>query len=417
MNDRLYVHYERRRIGEISLTATGAMRFTYQKEWLDAESPFPISISLPLDGSFAEVSSHNFFSNLLPEGAVREQICKSLKISTNNDFQLLKAIGGDCAGALTISSSEIAELPKALPRYEPVSEEQLTHWSLGNQDAFSEVTGHNEVRLSLAGAQDKLPVHLDDDRILIPIGNTPSTHILKFASPYYAHLPENEVFISLLAKEVGLSAVETRLVKTKKASAALIKRYDRRWSSGEWGRLHQEDFCQALAIRPSQKYEKEGGPTLKQCAAIIKQYASYPLVDLQRLLNWILFNLFVGNADAHGKNLSLLYDSAHAPTLAPFYDLVCTRNYDKNSREMAMSLGGVWDPDLVNTKHLDRLAADLEFQASLVHEYAQNQIAQVENSLPIAIVKYASQYGSSPVLERLPKTIRKCVRRLKSQLK
>lgn len=417
MSQRLYVHHQRRLVGAISHSAAGAMQFAYDKEWLSAENRFAISVSLPLDKSFTDHTGHIFFANLLPEGVVREQICKSLKISANNDFELLKAIGGDCAGALTISSSEVAESPSVAPRYEPVTDEQLAHWSLGNQDAFSEITGHHNVRLSLAGAQDKLPVHVDGDQILIPVGDAPSTHLLKFASPHYAHLPENETFISFLAAEVGLAAVETRLIKTKKASAALIKRYDRQESSGQWRRLHQEDFCQALAIPSSQKYEKEGGPTLKQCAAIIRQFASIPLVDLQRLLNWTLFNLLVGNADAHGKNLSLLYDSQGAPTLAPFYDLVCTRTYERISREMAMSLGGAWDPDQVHTQRLEQLAVELDFRSKLVLEQAQMQIDNVLAALPVATSKFASQFGDSPVLERLPLVIRKCTRRLKSQLK
>ena len=110
-----------------------------------------------MEGSFADASSHHFFANLLPEGNVREQICKSLKVSPNNDFELLKAIGGDCAGALTITSSGSIEPKELVPRYEPVTEEQLALWSVGTPNAFAAVTGHSEIRLSLAGAQDKLP--------------------------------------------------------------------------------------------------------------------------------------------------------------------------------------------------------------------------------------------------------------------
>lgn len=345
MSAELHVYYRQRSVGAISLSASGLMRFTYHDEWLNSENAFPISLSLPLDGSFDAAKGHHFFANLLPEGPVREQICKSLKTSPNNDFELLKAIGGDCAGALFVTPSSSIEPPHSPPRYEPITEEQLSLWSLGAQTAFSAITGRNKIRLSLAGAQDKLPVHVEGDQILIPIGDAPSTHILKFASPHYSHLPENETFITLLAKEVGLSAVDVRLRKTAKAPIALIRRYDRQAIGGEYVRLHQEDFCQALAISPSQKYEKEGGPSLRQCAEIIRRFASFPLVDLQRLLQWTLFNLLIGNADAHGKNLSLLYDSTGTPTLAPFYDLICTRNYKKISRELAMSFGGIWDPD------------------------------------------------------------------------
>lgn len=187
--------------------------------------------------------------------------------------------------------------------YAPVTEEQIANWSVGAPNAFAAITGHNETRLSLAGAQDKLPVHVDGDQILVPLGSTPSTHILKFASPHESQLPENETFITLLTKRVGLPVVDVRVRKTAGASVTLIARYDRQFESGHWRRLHQEDFCQALGIHASRKYEKEGGPSFKQCAEIVRRHLAFPLVDLQKLMRWSLFNLFVGNADAHGKNL------------------------------------------------------------------------------------------------------------------
>ena len=417
MRDQLYVHYRLQRVGAILHSESGLMQFSYSDGWRESACAFPISLSLPLDGSFSQAASHHFFANLLPEGNVREQICKSLKISPNNDFELLKAIGGDCAGALAITTFSQHDIQQTAPRYEAISDEQLALWSVGTPDAFSAVTGQNEVRLSLAGAQDKLPVHVDGDQILIPIGNTPSTHILKFASPYYSHLPENETFVTLLAREVGLPVVDISVRKTAKAPVALIKRYDRRLSEGEFIRLHQEDFCQALGISPVRKYEKEGGPSLKQCVEIVRRYTSYPLADLQKLLQWTLFNLLVGNADAHGKNLSLLYDSTGAPNLAPFYDLVCTRNYTKISREIAMSFGGATDPDLVTTKHFDELAKDFGFRSSLVLEQANTLLDKVSSGLPNTVENYSSRFGGSPVIERLPITIRKLSRRLRSQLK
>jgi serine/threonine-protein kinase HipA len=417
MSDQLEVHYRTHPIGVITQRESGLMYFRYGDAWIESPQAFPISLSLPLDGSFGEAASHHFFANLLPEGNVREQICRSLKISVNNDFQLLKAIGGDCAGALTITDSDLG--PPSHPtsqQYEPVTEEQLALWSAGTPDAFSAVTGQNEVRLSLAGAQDKLPVHVDGDQLLIPLGNAPSTHILKFASPFYSHLPENETFITLLAQEVGLAVVDIRVRKSAKAPVALITRYDRRWSSGEWIRLHQEDFCQALGISPARKYEKEGGPSLRQCVEIIRRHTSFPLADLQRLLQWTLFNLLVGNSDGHGKNLSLLYEAGGAPKLAPFYDLVCTRNYKKIAREMAMNLGGAWDPDLISAKHLEQLAHDFAFRPSVVGEQTTSLCDKVSTRLPTVMEKYASRFGDSAVLERLPQLIRKLLRRLESQL-
>lgn len=417
MSEPLYVHYQQQLVGMLSQTAARTMQFAYDDEWLRSAHRFPISRSLPLEGTFTDSDSQHFFANLLPEGNVRAQICKSLKISADNDFELLKAIGGDCAGALTITGTRSSDLQERPPRYEPVTEEQLGRWSLGTPNVFAAVTGQSDIRLSLAGAQDKLPVYIEGTQIMIPLGNAPSTHILKFASPHYSYLPENETFITLLAKEVGLPVVDVRIRKTAESSITIIARYDRQWDAGQWTRLHQEDFCQALGIDASRKYEKEGGPSHKQCADLIRQHVAFPLVDLQKLLRWSLFNLLVGNADAHGKNLSLLYDRSGTPSLAPFYDLVCTRNYKNLSREMAMSVGGVWNPDVVSAKHLSVLADDLGIRSNIVIEQAQEMADRIAISLPLVMDRYREQFGDSPVLQRLPGIVRKLVRRVSSQLK
>lgn len=150
----LFVHYRTMLVGSLTPLESGRMRFQYAESWSGSPSAFPISLSLPLDGAFTEAARHGFFANLLPEGLVREQICRALQICTDHDFQLLQAIGGDCAGALTITP---ALLPAADDRsasgYERVSDEQLERWAMGAPTAFSEVTGRNQVRLSLAGAQ------------------------------------------------------------------------------------------------------------------------------------------------------------------------------------------------------------------------------------------------------------------------
>lgn len=415
MTQRLYVHYGSLLVGEIELNRAGRMRFDYSHSWLSQKSAFPVSISLPFDGAFTEDASHSFFANLLPEGHVREQICKSLKISITNDFALLMAIGGDCAGALSITDSA-ESLPSTFEdEYELVSEQQLANWSLGAPDAFSAVTGHGSIRLSLAGAQDKLPVHMHQDAIWLPTGNAPSTYILKFASRFYSHLPENETFIALLGRNVGLPVVDVKLRPTAKSTVAMIRRYDRATVDDRIVRLHQEDFCQALGINASQKYEKEGGPSIHQCVQIIRRHSSYPLVDLQHLLRWVFFNLCAGNADAHGKNLSLLYDEKASPRLAPFYDLICTRNYKRISRETAMRIGGESDPDLVTTKHLEGLANDFDIRPKLVLDQFRQFTELVESALPVTIQQYLELHGSSPVLERLPITIKKIIRRLRGR--
>jgi len=103
-------------------------------------------------------------------------------------------------------------------------------------------------------------------------------------------------------------------------------------------RLHQEDFCQALGVPPETKYASEGGPGLKECFSLVRRVSALPAVDVLRLLDAVIFNLVVGNADAHGKNFSILY-GADGPRLAPLYDLLATTAYSDLSPKMAMKIG------------------------------------------------------------------------------
>jgi serine/threonine-protein kinase HipA len=172
-----------------------------------------------------------------------------------------------------------------------------------------------------------------------------------------------------------------------------------------------------MGIHASRKYEREGGPSLRKCAEIVRRDAAFPLIDLQNLMRWTLFNLLVGNSDAHGKNLSLLYRTTGSASLAPFYDLVCTRNYKRLSRELAMNLGGTWDPDLVTTKHLDGLAQDLGFRPNLVLDQANVLADQILAALPTVAERYRNEFGPTPVLERVPMVVHKLIRRVKRNLK
>jgi serine/threonine-protein kinase HipA len=421
VSETLQVRYDGRLAGVLSLRESGQMEFGYVAEWRQDSASFPISVSLPLDGGFDTTAGHRFFVNLLPEGTVRQQICRAVGISEHNDFGLLKAIGGDCAGALTVSESSASVESErnrsgVEPRYEELSEEQLATWSAGGSTAFSAVTGRNDIRLSLAGAQDKLPVAVQGDRIFVPVGGTPSTHLLKFASRFYSHLPENQTYTTMLARRVGLPVADVVLRTTGKRRVAVITRFDRVCRNGSWYRLHQEDFCQALGISSAAKYEKEGGPSLSKCAEILRAHSTLPLPDLQQLIQWTLFNLIVGNSDAHGKNISLLYAERDSIRLAPFYDLVCTRNYDRISRHLAMRIGGETDPGQIGRRQLHALSAELKMNPRMIISSALQLCDQLMELIPATRQEFEDRFGVSPVLERIGQIIRQQVRRLRRQL-
>ena len=412
----LDVYFDQQLIGQIS-TADGVnIQFSYLESWLKNETSFPISVSIPLTADpIKNETANNFFVNLLPEERIRKRTCEKLGISEGNNYELLKRIGGDCAGALTIVEGGVQPLNKQND-YEPISRQQLANWSRGDQYAFSQVAGDDDVRLSLAGAQDKLPVKVVGEDFFLPKGDSPSTHILKFAS-HFSHLPENETFTTMLGRAIGVETVNISLHKTSKSRIAVVERYDRIENNGVYTRTHQEDFCQALGMHPKEKYQQEGGPNLKKCIELIKNVCSVPAVELEKLIRWTMFNWLAYNADAHAKNISLLFIDGKTE-LTPFYDLVCTNNYPQLSKNLAMSIGGEFLPGDVTPKHFVAFAEELEVNSSYVNEIAIETVDMLQNSLEETIAEFRDMYGDSPILQRIPVIVRRrCKRALKLSLK
>jgi serine/threonine-protein kinase HipA len=195
------------------------------------------------------------------------------------------------------------------------------------------------LRLSLAGAQSKVPVVLVDAQIALPLPGQATTHILKPPIARFKATTENEAFAMRLAAAIGLDVapVEPRSVQGR--SFLLVERYDRmRDARGTVQRIHQEDFCQALGVPPETKYASEGGPTFKDCFELLRRVSARPAADVLKLLDAAIFNLIVGNADAHGKNFSILYRE-QGLRLAPLYDLLSTVAYPELSPKLAMKIG------------------------------------------------------------------------------
>ena len=201
---------------------------------------------------------------------------------------MLEQIGGECAGAVTfIPAGET--LPERKYGYRPVSSQELAA-ILKELPKRPLLAGEDGIRLSLAGAQDKVAVRIESNDISLPLGGAPSTHILKPAVERFAGVVFNEAFCMRLAAVAGLPAakVETRIVED--IEYLVVERYDRVHQKNAEGattldRLHQEDFCQAQGIVSEMKYQKEGGPSLKQCFALLREVSSAPVIDLSRLLD------------------------------------------------------------------------------------------------------------------------------------
>lgn len=254
---------------------------------------------------------------------------------------------------------------------------------------------------------------VEGDRILLPVGSSPSTHILKFPNRDYRHLPANEVIVTRLARAVGLPVVDAEWLAIGDEGLCVVRRYDRVETDDGIVRVHQEDLCQALGIASSSKYEEEGGPSFLDAVTVVRDHAVAPLDDVDALVRWLAFGAIVGNADGHAKNLSLV--RRDGLRLSPFYDLVCTRSYDALDRRLAMSIGGERDPDRLRPTHLDACARAVDVKPRLLSATFQAMAEAILDRLDDAV--RAAQVGRSPAIERMTPQILEQARRWLRELR
>jgi serine/threonine-protein kinase HipA len=335
----LSVWWDAASVGALRLDEHGDLSFAYDDAWLADPANPAISQSLPKRPEpFNRRATRPFFAGLLPDEAQREAVAQALGISKGNDFRLLEALGGDVAGALTLwPEGETPPAAEGLATAKPLTEAALAE-ILDTLPKRPLLAGEEGLRLSLAGAQQKLPVVLLNGAVALPAPGQPTTHILKPPIARFAATTENEALAMRLAAAVGLPVAPAEPRHVAGRPFLLVERYDRATNQdGQIRRLHQEDFCQALGITPENKYASEGGPGFRQSFDLVRAACTSPALAVLRLLDAAIYNVIIGNADAHGKNFSLLY-GAGGVTLAPLYDLMCTAAYPELSANFAMRI-------------------------------------------------------------------------------
>jgi serine/threonine-protein kinase HipA len=338
-------------------TERGRLEFAYAEEAVSDDAVPPLSVRLPKRREpYGDTETRAFFENLLPEEEFRRTITTTLRIGERNTAGLLGAIAGECAGAVSVWPR--GEQPPAAASYKSLDGASLRDLFAVPEDT-NLAEAQREGRLSLAGAQAKLALLRAASGWQLPQQGAPSTHILKRTRVNVPHLVENEFFCMRLAAIVGLPVAEVEYLDIG-IPLLVVRRFDRQKEGEAIERLHQEDLCQATGTVPAEKYEVDGGPGLAACAAVVRDHSALPISDLPMLVRWVAFNYLIGNEDAHGKNLALLYTN-DGLRLAPFYDLVSSVVYKGLSRKAAMAIGGERRYAYVEKRHWDRLAAALQF--------------------------------------------------------
>ncbi len=370
----------------------GRLSFSYATDWLEKNSTndrisgdtIPLSQSLPLRTvPFDDRAARPYFVGLLPEGNKRNLIAHALHVSGKNDFGLLDGIGGECAGAVTL----------LVPGQNPVAPDSAgaVRWLDGTQlmrllDEMPKrpmLAGEDGIRLSLAGAQDKLPVVAEGHRVGVPLQGAPSSHIIKPPIAGVEGSVFNEGFCMRLAAALKLDVARASIHGISDQRFLLVERYDRQLAKqGKPGqiqlqRMHQEDFCQALGVAPETKYQNEGGPDLTQAFDLVRRATRPSAPNTLRLLDFVVFNALIGNHDAHAKNFSLLY-TLQGAVLAPMYDALSTAVYPDLSDKMAMKIGSKYKFADVQARHWEQFA----IAAALSPAQVKKRILDIARRLP-----------------------------------
>jgi serine/threonine-protein kinase HipA len=389
------------RVGRLALV-DGRLNFCYAPDWLSHKDAFALSASLPLKTEpFDDQKTRPFFAGLLPEGQMRRLIAQQFQVSVQNDFALLDQIGGECAGAVTfLEPGEALPVPTLNGDVQWLSDDDVVA-ILDELPRRPMLAGKEGLRLSLAGAQDKLPVVFDGARIGLPLNGTPSSHILKLAIHAVEDSVINEGFCMALAEAIQLRPAKSKVHFVLDRSFLLVERYDRIINtSGHRQRLHQEDFCQALGVVPEMKYQNEGGPDLAQCFDLVRIATRPNAPQVLRMLDYVIFNTLIGNHDAHAKNFSLLY-SGKASVLAPLYDTLSTAVYPTLTTKMAMKIGSKYKFTEIHGRHWEQFAVGVGFTKA----QAKRRILELAKLLPTTarMLQSAPERGfaGNAVVERI----------------
>ena len=426
-------------VGTWSLPSRGDMEFTYDAEWMNSPGGRPLSLSLPYTGEQALRGErvHNFFDNLLPDSEpIRRRLAARFKTPSAGAFDLLQAIGRDCVGAVQLLG--VDETPTDITRITgtPMREEDIEKLLIqtASSGPLSNLDEGEELRISLAGAQEKTALLWHEGAWMRPHGSTPTTHILKLPlglvgqrKADFSTSVENEWLCMHLLAEYGLPVASTALLTFGRQKVLGVERFDRRLhSSSTWlMRLPQEDFCQVKGVPSHLKYESDGGPGLADLAGVLSGSVQAEQ-DLATLLKTQVLFWMLAAPDGHAKNFSIRLLPQGRYALTPLYDVMSiwpvvgggASQFSLHKAKLAMALLGKnkhYHFKDVQRRHFNSTAArcfqrtDAEDLIDQVLERTPAAIDNVARKLPggfpekVATAIFQGLRRSAEQLDRMPR--------------
>jgi serine/threonine-protein kinase HipA len=408
MTSELIAVLDGKEAGRVRREARGRLSFVYDDAWQNSTDAYPLSLSMPLAAKeHGRGVVESFLWGLLPDN---EQVLSrwgaKFQVSARNAFALISHVGEDCAGAVQfvmpdrlaairsgnedavawLSESDIAERLRAL---------RADHaaWRLPGD------TG----QFSLAGAQPKTALLLQNGRWGIPSGRLPTTHILKPPTGQFEGHAENEHFCLTLARSLGLPVAHSTVMRFENEIAIVVERYDRLHKGNTIIRVHQEDACQALGIMPTKKYQNEGGPSASDIVQLLRTYSTDRDADLDTFIAAMGFNWLIAGTDAHAKNFSLLLGDRRV-RLAPLYDVASILPYpgiDLQKIKLAMKIGGEYRLSRIGLRQWQKFAREMRVDADKLVDSLVAMAKQLPDEVGAARTRAREQGLEEIIIERL----------------
>lgn len=409
MSSELIALLSDREVGRVRRDQRGRLKFIYNDEWREARGAYPLSLSMPLAASeHAHDVIEAFIWGLLPENElVLERWSQRFQVSSRSAFALISRVGEDCAGAVQFVRPDHLDtvLNSGPGDIDWLDESDIaTRLKTLRQDHSAWRRPGDTGQFSLAGAQAKTALLLQDGKWGVPSGRIPTTHILKPPTGAFDGHAENEHFCLALARALGMPAASSTVMRFGDEVAFVVERYDRRVIDGRIVRIHQEDMCQAFGVAPARKYENEGGPSVSRIVDLLRENSGAPKEDVQTFIDAIAYNWLVGGTDAHAKNYSILIGAGGRVRLAPLYDLASVLPYDEFDPlklKLAMKLGGKYRIRDISARSWEKLSEELR----LDKEEVARRVCEMAGKLPVEAQMIRKRLGESgtnhPVLDRL----------------